>query len=52
MCQEDNTKPEKPYSGRFNLRLDQALLREIAARAAVAKISLNDWVTEAIRKAL
>ncbi len=52
MCKEDGTKPEKPYSGKFNLRLDQTLHREIAARAALAKVSLNDWVTEAIRKAL
>jgi predicted HicB family RNase H-like nuclease len=52
MCREDGTKPEKPYSGKFNLRLDQALHREISERAALARISLNDWVTEAIRKAL
>ena len=52
MCREDGITPEKPYSGKFNLRLDQALHREIAARAAVARISLNEWVNEAIRKAL
>jgi predicted HicB family RNase H-like nuclease len=52
MCREDGITPEKPYSGKFNLRLDQTLHREIAARAAVASISLNEWVNEAIRKAL
>lgn len=34
MCREDGTKAEKPYSGKFNLRLDQALHREIAARCS------------------
>jgi len=52
MCREDGITPEKPYSGKFNLRLDQTLHREIAVRAAVARISLNEWVNEAIRKAL
>jgi predicted HicB family RNase H-like nuclease len=52
MCAEDGMEPEKPYSGKFNLRINPVLHQEIATRAAVQKISLNEWVTEAIEKAL
>jgi predicted HicB family RNase H-like nuclease len=52
MCAEDGVDPEKPYSGKFNLRLNPALHQKIATRAAIEKMSLNEWVTEAIEKAL
>jgi predicted HicB family RNase H-like nuclease len=52
MCAQDGVEPEKPYSGKFNLRINPSLHQVITARAAIEKISLNEWVTEAIEKAL
>ncbi len=51
MCARDGVTPQKPFSGRFNLRLDPALHRRIAERAALEKESLNQWVTEVLEQA-
>lgn len=52
MCAEDGVKPEKSYSGRFNVRIDPELHREIAVKAMVEKRSINDLVNEALRRCL
>lgn len=52
MCKEDGVAPEKPYSGRFNLRISPELHRKIAQRAAVERKSLNDWVSETLNNSL
>jgi predicted HicB family RNase H-like nuclease len=52
MCREDGVAPDKPYSGKFNLRIEPELHREIALRAAQEHRSLNDWVVDALCKAL
>ena len=52
MCREDGVKPDKPYSGRFNVRIDPELHKQIAFKAAQERISLNEWVVEALCKAL
>jgi predicted HicB family RNase H-like nuclease len=52
MCAKDGVPPEKPYSGRFNVRLSPEIHREIAQRAASQKVSLNQWVSEALKRAL
>jgi predicted HicB family RNase H-like nuclease len=52
MCAEDGVKPEKAYSGKFNVRIDPELHREIAVRAMVEKKSINDLVNEALRRCL
>jgi predicted HicB family RNase H-like nuclease len=52
MCARNGVKPQKPFSGRFNLRLDQELHRRIAEQAGLERISLNDWVERAIQSAL
>lgn len=52
MCAEDGVEPEKPYSGRFNVRLDPDLHRRAALCAAREHKSLNDWVSEAIERAV
>jgi predicted HicB family RNase H-like nuclease len=44
MCARDKVSPEKPFSGRFNVRLDPNLHRQLAERAALEKTSLNEWV--------
>jgi predicted HicB family RNase H-like nuclease len=47
-CKEDGVEPEKPYSGKFNLRLSPELHKEVAIRAKKLKISINSFVEKAI----
>ena len=47
-CEEDGVVPEKPYSGRFNLRLSPDLHREVAIIAKKLKISINSFVERAL----
>lgn len=48
ICAEKGKAPDRPYSGQVGLRLDTALHRAAAARAAEEGKSLNDLVVEAI----
>lgn len=48
-CQERNEEPDRPFSGKFNLRLDPALHREVSIVAKKHQMSLNEWVSEAIK---
>ena len=48
-CQERGEEPDRPFSGKFNLRLDPALHRDVYIEAKKQGKSLNDWVTEAIQ---
>jgi predicted HicB family RNase H-like nuclease len=52
LCREDGVKPEKTYSGRFNVRIDPELHRELAVKAMLEKKSINDLVIEALRRCL
>ena len=52
MCQQDGVSPQKPFSGRFNIRISPEIHRQIAERAAQQHISLNQWVSEAVTHAL
>ena len=47
-CKEDGVEPEKPYSGRFNVRLSPELHRQIAVIAKKKRVSLNSFVEKAI----
>jgi predicted HicB family RNase H-like nuclease len=47
-CEKDGVAPEKPYSGKFNLRLSPDLHREIAMAAKKLKISINSFVERAL----
>ncbi len=51
-CEEEGTAPEKPYSGRFNLRLSPELHREVAIAAIGLKKSINAFVVKAIEDEL
>lgn len=46
MCAERTEEPERPYSGRFLVRLEPALHREVAKAAARTGRSLNAFVSE------
>lgn len=52
MCKEDGISPERPYSGKFNVRIPRELHREIAFQAITDKKSINDWVIDAFKKAV
>ena len=47
-CAEEGVEPEKPYSGKFNIRLSPQLHRQIAVLAKKNKISLNSFVEKAV----
>ena len=47
-CKKDEVEPEKPYSGKFNVRLSPELHRQIAILAKKRRISLNSFVEKAI----
>ena len=49
-CNKDGVEPEKPYSGRFNVRLPPELHRQIAIMAKKRRISLNSFVEKAVSK--
>lgn len=47
-CRERGVPPEKPYSGTLSLRMDPALHRAAAERAAAYQMSLNQWIVRNI----
>jgi len=52
MCARDKIAPQKPFSGRFNVRPNPELHRQLALRAAQEKISLNEWVTHTLQESV
>ena len=48
-CKERGEKPEKTFSGTFNLRIPPELHAKIAFQAKVSGLSLNTYVTEKLR---
>lgn len=51
-CEEHNCKPEKSYSGTFNVRVSPATHRDIANRATEAGISINAFVKNVLDEAV
>jgi predicted HicB family RNase H-like nuclease len=51
-CVEVGKEPDKPFSGRFNLRLTPELHRAAAAAAKQENKSLNAWVAEKVEEAV
>ena len=49
-CAHRNEPPEKPYSGRFVVRLAPSLHRAIATQARLADKSLNAWLQDVLRE--
>lgn len=50
-CAERGEAPEKPFSGRFNLRIRPDLHARAAARAKNEGLSLNAFVERALERA-
>lgn len=51
-CAERGEPPDKPFSGRFVLRLPEELHRKAYIQAKLADKSLNKWVAEVLEAAL
>ncbi len=50
VCAERGIEPEKPYSGKLNLRLGEELHAKAALAATASGKSLNGWLVDAIRR--
>jgi predicted HicB family RNase H-like nuclease len=50
-CKERGEEPDKPYSGRFVVRLSPELHRRISVVAKKAEMSMNEWVVSALERA-
>jgi predicted HicB family RNase H-like nuclease len=51
-CAETGKAPDKPYSGKFNVRLDPSLHRQVAMAAKSNGTSINTFVAESLRRAM
>jgi len=47
-CKQDGVNPEKPYSGKFNLRISPELHKRVALAAHKMNVSLNKFVEKAL----
>lgn len=50
-CKARGEKPEKPFSGKFVVRLSPELHGRLSIAAKRSKKSLNAWVTEQLERA-
>jgi predicted HicB family RNase H-like nuclease len=51
-CAARGEDPEKPYSGRFVIRVDPELHKNIVVEARKRGKSLNSWVSDALSKVI
>ena len=51
-CAERGEEPEKPFSGKFVVRIEPKLHRKISVRARMADKSLNNWVGDTLSEAV
>jgi len=50
-CAERGEEPDKPYSGRFVIRVSPELHRRVYSHARLADKSLNGWVADMLEAA-
>ncbi len=50
LCKRRGKNPDKPYSGKFVLRVDPELHRALATRAASNCVSMNAYVGEHLKE--
>ena len=51
-CKTLNKTPDKPFSGRFNLRVSSDLHRKVALEALKQGVSLNTFIENTLQKAI
>jgi predicted HicB family RNase H-like nuclease len=49
-CEERSESPDKPFSGKFLLRLDPRLHRRLYEMSADEGESLNSWLTQSLER--
>ena len=52
LCKRKQIQPEKPFSGRFNLRLTPDLHRQIYLASSEEGKSINHWIKEKLEALL
>lgn len=52
MCSESGDEPQRPYSGKFVVRVDPQLHRAATVTARRAGESLNSWIESTITRAV
>ena len=52
MCEKHGKEPDKPFSGRFSLRISPELHEKAVSASMAVHESLNTWITEAIKNTL
>ena len=50
-CKEQGEEPDKPFSGKFVLRIDPAVHRAVTRAADRAGMSINKWAERALQRA-
>lgn len=50
-CRERNKDPEKPFSGKFVLRLSPELHRRLNIKAKIDNMSLNSFIVQTLERA-
>ncbi|HYW11771.1 MAG TPA: type II toxin-antitoxin system HicB family antitoxin [Longimicrobium sp.] len=51
-CAERGVEAQRPYSGRFVIRLSPEVHRDASIAARLARTSMNSWIVEAIQMRL
>lgn len=51
-CKQRNETPDRPFSGRFMLRLSASAHRKAYIRAKMEGKSLNQWISEKVTRAI
>lgn len=51
-CEERGEEPNRPFSGKFNLRIEPDLHRKVFIQAKTTGKSLNEWVKDVIISSL
>ena len=51
-CEDEGVNPEKPFSGKFNIRISPELHRRAAFTAKQKRISLNSFIEKAVNNEL
>lgn len=52
VCAQRREEPDRPFSGRFNVRVKTSMHRRIAAAAAGAGVSMNEWIVATLEGGL
>lgn len=50
VCREHGIRPDRPFSGKFNLRLGSALHAAASACAEMSGATLNQWVKQIVAR--